>query len=295
MELLQLKYFLQLAKTQHVSKTADMLNISQPSLSSTLKKLEAELGVPLFVRQGRNIELSEYGKVYRDYIEEAFWAMENGKRAIDTMREHSEGSINLGVLSPYVWTEIFNAFDAKYPDISLNRYSVEGYRYISDILDGKIDLYLGALNEIENQENRKIQYQTLYEDDMVLLVNDAHPLAKYDEIDLSSCRDENFINLDDETSLQQFVSVLYQKAGFKPKVKMVCDYTLRDRMVSENHGIMVTTRLSALKCDYSNVKFLTITNPSEKRKLGIVWRKNMVFSSAMKKFIDFAGEFYTNL
>ena len=295
MELLQLKYFLQLAKTQHVSKTADMLNISQPSLSSTIKKLEAELGVPLFVRQGRNIELSEYGKIYRDYIEEALWAMENGKRAIDTMRQISDSSVNLGVLSPYVWTEIFNAFAAKYPDIRLNRYSVEGYRYLRDILDGKIDLYLGSLNGIEDLDNRKIQYQTLYEDDMVLLVSNSHPLAKFDSIDLSQCSGEDFINLDEETSLQKFISALYREAGFKPKVKMVCDYTLRDRMVSENHGIMITTKLSAMQCDYSNVKYLTITNPAEKRKLGLVWRKNLVFSSAMQKFFDFAVEFYGNL
>ena len=76
---------------------------------------------------------------------------------------------------------------------------------------------------------------------------------------------------------------------------MVCDYTLRDQMVSENHGVMVTTKLSALKCDYDNVKYLTITTPSEKRKLGFVWRKNTVFTTAMKKFFDFAGTFYDNL
>ena len=56
MELLQLKYFLMLARTEHVSKTAAALHISQPSLSSTIKKLENELGVPLFIRQGRNIK-----------------------------------------------------------------------------------------------------------------------------------------------------------------------------------------------------------------------------------------------
>ena len=76
---------------------------------------------------------------------------------------------------------------------------------------------------------------------------------------------------------------------------MVCDYTLRDQMVSENYGVMVTTKLSALKCEYQNVKYIPITNPPDKRKLGFVWRKNMVFTEAMKKFFDFAGPFYENL
>ena len=76
---------------------------------------------------------------------------------------------------------------------------------------------------------------------------------------------------------------------------MVCDYTLRDQMVSDNYGVMITTRLSALKCEYSNVKYLTITNPPDKRKLGFVWRKNAVFTQAMQKFYDFAGAFYDNI
>ena len=57
MDLLQLRYFLKLANIQHVSKTAELLRISQPSLSATIRKLESELGVPLFIRQGRRITL----------------------------------------------------------------------------------------------------------------------------------------------------------------------------------------------------------------------------------------------
>ena len=295
MELLQLKYFLLLAKVQHVSKTAEMLNISQPSLSSTMKKLEEELGVPLFTRKGRSIELSEYGRAYRDYIEEAFLAIENGRRTIDAMRGESENKLNLGVLSPYIWTEIFSAFQTKCPEVRLNRYSVEGSHFIGDLLDGKIDLYLGAINGIEDMDQSKTEYKTLYDDDMVLLVNENHPLAGRKTIDLRECRGESFISLDDETSLQQFINQLFEQAGFEPKVVMVCDYTLRDQMVSENHGIMVTTRLSAIKCEFKNVRHITITNPPAKRKLGFVWRKNAVFTPAMKNFYDCGIEFYEKL
>lgn len=296
MELLQLKYFLLLAQVQHVSRTAEMLNISQPSLSSTMKKLEEELGVPLFIRKGRNIELSEYGKAYREYISEAFLAIENGRRTIDAMRGESENKLNLGVLSPYIWTEIFSAFQTKCPEVRLNRYSVEGSRFIGDILDGKIDLYLGAINGIEDMDQSKVDYKTLYDDDMVLLVHKSHPLAGRKTIDLCQCAHESFINLDDETSLQQFINQLYKQAGFDPKVVMVCDYTLRDRMVSENHGVMVTTRLSAIKCEFKDdVDYITITNPPVKRKLGFVWRKNAVFTPAMKNFYDCGIEFYEKL
>lgn len=293
MELLQLKYFLLLAKVQHVSRTAEMLNISQPSLSSTMKKLEDELGVPLFIRKGRSIELSEYGKAYRDYIEEAFLAIENGRRTIDTMRGESDNRLNLGILSPYIWTEIFSAFQTKCPEVRLNRYSIEGSHFIGDILDGKIDMYLGAINSIADANQDKVDYKTLYDDDMVLLVHKSHPFAGRETIDLRECAGESFINLDDETSLQQFTNQLYERAGFDPKVVMVCDYTLRDRMVAENHGVMITTRLSALKCEFKeDVRYMKIVWPPVKRKLGFVWRKNAVFTPAMKNFYDCGVEFY---
>lgn len=293
MDLLQLQYFLKLASIQHVSKTAELLHISQPSLSATIRKLEGELGVPLFTRKGRSITLSPYGEAYRAFVEEAFLALENGKRTIDAMQQTDAGTLNLGMLSPYVWTEVFQEFAQQYPDVQVNRFSAEGFQFIDRLLEGKIDLYLGGLNGIDELSTAKIQYHTLYEDDMVVLVPDSHPLSKEESIDLRQCREEGFINLEAGTNLQQFVDSLFAQAGVTPRVIMVCDYTLRDHMVADGHGISVTTRLSARKTDAKNVTHIPITYPAEKRKLGLVWRKNQVFSPAMRQFFDAAQEFYS--
>ena len=164
MDFLQLQYFLRLAANEHVSKTAEQLHISQPSLSATIKKLEAELGVPLFIRKGRNIALSPYGQAYKVYVEEAFLALDNGRQAIDRLRNTDDCTLNLGLLSPYVWTEVFQDFAHLHPEVRINRYSVEGYRYVEQILAGKIDLYLGGINRVDALDNIKVQFTTLYED-----------------------------------------------------------------------------------------------------------------------------------
>ena len=120
MELLQLKYFLYLARNEHVSRTAEQLHISQPSLSSTIKRLEQELGVPLFEKKGRNIVLSEYGKIYLNYVESAFALLENGERALRTKKGDDDRHLVLGILSPYIWQDLLHAFsDAirRYPSI----------------------------------------------------------------------------------------------------------------------------------------------------------------------------------
>lgn len=295
MDLLQLQYFLRLATNEHVSKTAEQLHISQPSLSATIKKLETELGVPLFIRKGRNIALSPYGQAYKAYVEEAFLALDNGRQAIDRLRNADDCTLNLGLLSPYVWTEVFQDFAHLYPEVRINRYSVEGYRYVDQILAGKIDLYLGGINRLDALDDSKVQYTTLYEDDMVLLVHKSHPLAGASGVDLRNCREEHFINLDASTNLQQFISALFTQARYTPSVVMVCDYTLRDQMVAENHGVSITTKLAAQKTEARDVTYVPITWPAEKRRLGLVWRRGRVFSQSMQKFHDVACEFYRDL
>ena len=295
MDLLQLQYFLRLATNEHVSKTAEQLHISQPSLSATIKKLETELGVPLFIRKGRNIVLSPYGQAYKAYVEEAFLALDNGRQAIDRLRNADDCTLNLGLLSPYVWTEVFQDFAHLHPEVRINRYSVEGYRYVDQILAGKIDLYLGGINRVDALDDSKVQYTTLYEDDMVLLVHKSHPLAGASGVDLRNCREEHFINLDASTNLQQFISALFTQARYTPSVVMVCDYTLRDQMVAENHGVSITTKLAAQKTEARDVTYVPITWPAEKRRLGLVWRRGRVFSQSMQKFHDVACEFYRDI
>ena len=147
MELLQLQYFLLLANQQHVTRTADILHISQPSLSLTIKKLEAELGVPLFTRKGRNIALSPYGEAFKQYVEDAFFSLENGKRVLSRMQNTDSSTLNLGLLSPYVWNELLILFNDLYPNLSINRRSIEDHRFWDSILSGDIDFYLGGLNQ----------------------------------------------------------------------------------------------------------------------------------------------------
>ena len=290
MELLQLKYFLALAESEHVSRTAEELHISQPSLSATIKKLEDELGVPLFQRSGRNIALSDYGRAFRTYAEQAMMNLEIGKNTLVQMRNTSENTLTLGVLSPYVWSDFLEAFRDKHPEIMINSYSMEGDQYIDALISGRIDMYIGGINDRSRMD---LRYETLYTDPMVLLVNTGNPLSEISEVDLRSCKDEKFINLDRNTNLQQFISTLYDAAGFTPRTVMEVDYTIRDEMVSMNYGISITTSHSAQKTKFENVKPVNITYPPFRRELGLVWKKDLIFRRTIRLFHDFAAEYYS--
>ncbi|MFT9337460.1 MAG: LysR family transcriptional regulator, partial [Lentilactobacillus hilgardii] len=96
MNLRHLIFFRELARTQHMAKAAENLDISQPSLSYAIKKLENELGVPLFEPEGRNIRLTPLGKTYLNYIDKSLKTLNDGNTLIKELINPEKGHVNLG-------------------------------------------------------------------------------------------------------------------------------------------------------------------------------------------------------
>lgn len=292
MDLLQLQYFCRLAESQHVTRTARELNISQPALSATIKKLENELGAPLFTREGRNITLSPYGKIFRDYVEEAFLSLENGRRAVADMWNGDALSLTVGLLEPLSWKDMIREFSLLYPGITLNVLSIEYSRFTDSLLDGQIDLYLGGINGMKPNELTRVHTEVLREDDMVIMMPESHPLAGRKTVDLRELKNEAFINLTPGSNFQEFINSLFKEAGFEPRISMICDSSLRFVMVAEGHGIIVTTRNAAGRATTPGLSWAKLTFPEERRQVGLVWYKGHIITSSMDKFIRFAREYY---
>ena len=86
MNLNHLYYFRALAKEEHYTRTADMLSITQPSLSHAISCLESELGVKLFEKQGRNAKLTKYGALFLRYVEQSLDMLDEGKRVVTALK-----------------------------------------------------------------------------------------------------------------------------------------------------------------------------------------------------------------
>lgn len=98
MELLQLQYFQELARSGHLSKTAEKLHIAQPSLSQTLKRLENELGTQLFDRVGKHIELNSSGRLFLKYVDDVFNALNNATLELDALKSKEYKTVDLHFL-----------------------------------------------------------------------------------------------------------------------------------------------------------------------------------------------------
>src|SRR5579884_4252519 len=102
MDLLQLRYFQTVARLEHMTQAAQELYISQSSLSKTIIHLEHELGVSLFDRQGRKIQLNQYGKAFLRRVEQVFAALDDGQRELADLAEGKQGQVSLASMSIYL-------------------------------------------------------------------------------------------------------------------------------------------------------------------------------------------------
>ena len=141
MDLLQLKYFCALAKNEHLTMTARELMVSAPSLSLTIKKLEKELGVELFDRNGRDIRLNDSGRMFYHYINRSLMLLNIGiAEAVKVGLKKKELIICFN--SPYIWRDYIDRFQREYQEISVKTQIVTSAEEIEEF---KYDFYLGNL------------------------------------------------------------------------------------------------------------------------------------------------------
>ncbi|MED2795985.1 LysR family transcriptional regulator, partial [Bacillus wiedmannii] len=119
MELLQLHYFLKVAKLEHMTQAAQELRIAQPALSKTIARLEEDLGVPLFDRQGRKIRLNSFGKAYLKKVEKALMLLEEGRKEVEDLAAMERGRISLATTTHKCFSDVIGTFISLHPDIKL--------------------------------------------------------------------------------------------------------------------------------------------------------------------------------
>ena len=164
MNLNQLQYFKILAQEEHYTRAAQMLSITQPSLSHAIAQLEEELGTRLFEKKGRNIVLTRYGKLFLPYVEESLKVLEEGVQRTRELNGSKEGIIHLAYIytmgSNFTPKMVRNFLDA-YPDYHIDFHFTVGTT--GDILAGlKEDKYDMEYINIEKKKNGGIVTKPTY-------------------------------------------------------------------------------------------------------------------------------------
>jgi Transcriptional regulator len=291
MNLLHLRYFRTLAKTEKMSQAAQTLHIAPPSLSLTISRLEKELGVSLFDRVGNRIKLNENGKEFYSCVDEIFIKLDNTIEKLSENANQKKKFLSVATTSPNMWCPMFEQFTNKYPDISIKQNVVRLANLNVSDLETKYDFIMTSPTDLDY---KNLNMETIYDDDYpVLLVNKNSHLAKKNSVKFSEVKDERFIALSDGFSSRKLFDDFCLLAKVKPTIVLECDYIMRARMIQNNVGVvaMATARVRMDK-EYANIRVLNITEPKYTRTQALFWSKKRNLSKASCYFKNFVKEFF---
>ena len=188
MNLQQLYYFRKLAEVQHYTEAAKALYITQPSLSDSISSLESELSVALFQKKGRGIELTKYGQEFYQYVSQALGVLEHG---IAIMKEKSDsvtGTIDVGCIPTLLGDFLPDALDLyheKHPQVNFNIFQDKSIPVAEGVSAGNFDI--GFCSMVESKED--LVFVPITYQELIVIVRNDHPLARYDSMELSTLRD----------------------------------------------------------------------------------------------------------
>lgn len=234
MELYQLVYFKKIAESENITKVSAELNISQPSLSRSLKNLETELGVQLFDRVGRKLLLNENGRVFLGYANHILDTL-NG--VVGRMKQQASldlPPVNIAMIHDNrLLPTLLAAFHRAYPNVHMNLHHFSSPYSIPE----ECGVALHASEEMIDSFPFRKSARLLQEECLIGLAG-THPLAGREKLSLQELSREDFIVLSQKNSFGEFSRSFFRLLGLKPKIVMECDSQIMiDSLVAEGVGL----------------------------------------------------------
>lgn len=212
----QLRILKAIASEENFTRAAEILYISQPTLSKQFKILESRLGVLLINRQNKNFSLTEAGEIFLQYSERILTLCEESCRSLNDFKNGDRGSLKIGAsqtVGTYLMPRIVSLFAQNYPQIIFKVYVDSTRRIAKNILDRQIDIaVVGGFVPKRLTEN--LQIEDFVEDDLKLILPKFHPIAlnKKKCIQKKDLYSLNFITLKSTSTIQKFINnILNQK------------------------------------------------------------------------------------
>jgi DNA-binding transcriptional LysR family regulator len=223
-DLKQLKYFLAVAEEKSFSRAAERLHISQPPLSQQIMKLESELGVKLFARTTRTFELTVAGKALMSEAAELLGKM---RMTIDTIRQIDRGEVGrlrVGIVGSAMWGPIpslLEEFQTKFPRVTWTLHELGPTLQYEALRAKQVDVGFWRepkLNE-DDLKADNLRQELCFREDVCVAINEHHPLAKQEAIELMDIADEPMLTLAlDKSSFPRYLIQCCVKAGFQPTI-----------------------------------------------------------------------------
>ena len=213
LNLLQLKYFFESAQTENFSKTAEKFMIPTSTVSAAIKRLEAEIGTPLFEREANKIRLNPSGKILADALGRAFYDVENAICEITAgMSEKPE--IKLLVRAKRTWiTELIIEYKTTHPKVS--------FRMTHDFDTTDFDNFDIVVDEFSDAYSA-LDHFVLRAEPLCIKASRSSPLANK-KLTIKQIENEPFVMMGKASAMRRLLERLGKKHGFTPNIAMEFD------------------------------------------------------------------------
>lgn len=286
MNIYHLRYFVTLAHLEHYTKAAAILNTTQPNLSYAISSLEAELGVALFEKDGRNIVLTKCGKDFLTSVEQTLSLLDSGTHKMQLIGR-GEGLVEIGFLRtlgveyiPLILSDYLLSANDK--NITFNFNSGVTADLITKLKDKVCDVVFCSY--VENEP--KIEFIPIATQDLVLIVPNDHVLAAKTEVDLVETIPYPQIFFACRSGLRPIIDNLFRKIDASPPIAFeIEEDQVIAGFVAAGFGIAIVPYMPIL--NQLPVKTLTINNPSWERHFYLAYLKNQYQTPVVSDFIQF--------
>ena len=281
----QLRAFCHAAQTGSISRAAERLCVSQPSVSLLIKRLETDLGTELFERRGPRILLTEAGQVFLDTVLPAIESMDNLPALFrERMGEAAAGTLDIAAGEStilYLLADVIGRYRRLYPSVCLHLHNVTGRDGLSMLRAGDVDLAVGSM--IDAPED--IQYLPIFNYDPMLITGLSHPLAGKAHVTLEEISRCGLILPPRHLSTWRIVDLVFRKHGLDYQVVMEAGgWEVIKRFVELGLGVSIVTSICLVGRE--RLASIPLTDYFPRRSYGVVMRRHKQLSPAARRFVE---------
>lgn len=291
MNLRDLHYFLAVAELLNFKRAADACHVSQPTLSMQIKKLEEELGLPLFERTNKSVMLTDAGQ---RILAEARRIVEGEKAIRDiarAVRDPRAGEFRLGAfptLASYVFPSFVPAVAKCFPDMQLLLVEEKTGQLVKLLREGKIDAALLALPI----EDAALTSEPVFDDPFLLAVGREHELAARDTVTVSDLKDHQLLLLDEGHCLRdQALEVCHAHGAREQRsFRATSLETLRLMVRADKTAMTLMPAIAMQRGD--GLRYIPFSDAQPSRRIGLVRRKTSARADTIADIARIMADLY---
>ncbi|HMP79061.1 MAG TPA: LysR family transcriptional regulator [Pirellulaceae bacterium] len=285
MDLVQLRHFLKIVECRSFTRAAAMSKLSQPALSQQMARLEKEFGQPLFVRRGRQIELTPFGQKLSNRAERIIALVDDIESQVRSDQKNAQ--LKLGTvpsIGPYLVTKMLQWLQQQHPQtrVTLHEHVLDHVMCCVDL--GRIDL---AVVPQPAEQLQDVQQELLLEEEMKLVLPANHRLAKKPLISLSDLEGESLILLNEPSSqMQQLTNLLVEKQINAPVVTTVDQFLTLQHLVVLRQGISLLPQMAIPQQPKPNLCYRKIHGTQLTRSIMLCWNRELFRHETWQRVVE---------